>query len=97
MDGCGKLKTFRPVVIGCVLRTARSFFIRNYAGPLTSLEKYSIIISPWPWGYKLGKPLKKFLFLLARPLRGRGKGRATKGLSGWATKKIFFVAVSYIL
>ena len=36
--GHGFLKKFWPIVIGCVLRTAGSFIILNYADPFTSLE-----------------------------------------------------------
>ena len=36
--GHGLLKKFSPMVIGCVLRTAGSSIIWNYADPLTSLE-----------------------------------------------------------
>ena len=36
--GHGLSKTFWPLVIGRVLRTAGSSIIRNYADPLTSLE-----------------------------------------------------------
>ena len=36
--GHGLLKKFWPLVLGCVLRTAGSSIIWNYADPLTSLE-----------------------------------------------------------
>ena len=36
--GHGLLKKFWPLVLGCVLRTAGSLIICNYADPLTSLE-----------------------------------------------------------
>ena len=36
--GHGLLKKFGPLVLGCILRTAGSSIIRNYADPLTSLE-----------------------------------------------------------
>ena len=36
--GHGLLKKFWPLVLGCVLRTAVSSIIWNYADPLTSLE-----------------------------------------------------------
>ena len=36
--GHGLLKKFWPLILGCVLRTAGSSIIWNYADPLTSLE-----------------------------------------------------------
>ena len=41
--GHGLLKKFWPMVIGCVLRTAGSSIILNYADPLTSLELYNYL------------------------------------------------------
>ena len=39
------LKKFWPMVLGCVLRTAGSSIIQNYADPLTSLELLNIYLT----------------------------------------------------
>ena len=41
--GHGLLKKYWPLVLGCVLRTAGSSIIWNYADPLTSLELLNVI------------------------------------------------------
>ena len=43
--GHGLLKKFWPLLLGCVLRTAGSSIILNYADPLTSLEQ--LIVRIW--------------------------------------------------